>query len=378
MATTATEYWYYKKTELLSQLPELVNDYYIMPLEIKQSVRTQVEYCRDWLLFFNFIAGKYPQFNKPVTEFTLDDLKQISADHFQQFAYYIRQYKKYDDKLQKNILIKNSKAAQLRKLSSVRALFRRLYSQHLLPADPTATIDLPSVGHKEVEGRYLTIDEAAVYMEAVENGTVSVHNDQTGNIEHRSLGKKALEYHKQGGKERDCAMIALFLGTGIRVSELCSLDIDDFDMAKHSFRVIPKGAEDTNAYRYLDYSEEVAEYLSNYLPVREHFLQQSKAAKTNAAKTEETAFFLSRQGKRLTTRQAENIVTKYAKLVAPNKKITPHSLRRSFGMSMYETTQDLYLTSELLGHKDIKTTRDNYTTVTRDRRRDAIKHHRIK
>ena len=86
---------------------------------------------------------------------------------------------------------------------------------------------------------------------------------------------------------------------------------------------------------------------------------------------DEPAFFLSLQKKRINVRSVENLVKKYAKLVSPLKKITPHKLRSTYGTSLYRETHDIYVVAEVLGHKDINTTKKHYAALSDDIKRDA-------
>lgn len=92
-----------------------------------------------------------------------------------------------------------------------------------------------------------------------------------------------------------------------------------------------------------------------------------------AAPGHEDALFLSLQKTRLTVRAVENLVEKYAKIAVPLKKISPHKLRSTYGTNLYRETGDIYLVADVLGHKDVNTTRKHYAAVSEDRRRLAAK-----
>jgi integrase/recombinase XerC len=85
----------------------------------------------------------------------------------------------------------------------------------------------------------------------------------------------------------------------------------------------------------------------------------------------ENALFLSTQRKRMGVQAIENMVKKYAREVTPNKKITPHKLRSTYGTSLYKETGDIYLVADVLGHKDVNTTKKHYAAIDEDRRRQA-------
>ena len=85
----------------------------------------------------------------------------------------------------------------------------------------------------------------------------------------------------------------------------------------------------------------------------------------------ENALFLSTQRKRMGVQAIENMVKKYARAITTTKKITPHKLRSTYGTSLYRETGDIYLVAEVLGHKDVNTTRKHYAAMGEDRRRQA-------
>ena len=85
-------------------------------------------------------------------------------------------------------------------------------------------------------------------------------------------------------------------------------------------------------------------------------------------------FFVSLQKKRISTRAVQNIVKKYAQIAVPLKNITPHKLRSTYGTNLYRETGDIYLVADVLGHKDVNTTRKHYAQIEDDRRRMAAKY----
>ena len=110
------------------------------------------------------------------------------------------------------------------------------------------------------------------------------------------------------------------------------------------------------------FGEEVREALLKYLLQREPM---------EPLAGHENALFLSLQKKRITVRAVENLVKKYASVATPLKKISPHKLRSTYGTMLYQETGDIYLVADILGHKDVNTTRKHYAAIERDRRRLA-------
>ena len=172
------------------------------------------------------------------------------------------------------------------------------------------------------------------------------------------LTRQELRYHDKT-KVRDEALLILFLGTGIRVSELVGLDLQDINFRENAIKVHRKGDYDAIVY----FGDEVALALKSYLEERKLIIPKSGS---------ENAFFLSLQKSRITVRAVEKLVKKYASRVTSLKKITPHKLRSTYGTNLYKASGDIYLVADVLGHKDVNTTRKHYAAMDEDRRRSAV------
>ena len=165
---------------------------------------------------------------------------------------------------------------------------------------------------------------------------------------------------------RDVAIITLFLGTGIRISELVGLNIDDFNFEENSFRVVRKGGSESILY----FTDEIATTLKDYCAWQQEQIDSHTPFGEKIANQQ--AMFYSMQGKRISVRAVENLVKKYSKYIT-EKKITPHKLRSTFGTELYRNTQDIYVVATVLGHKDINTTRRHYAATSDDLKRKAAK-----
>ena len=111
------------------------------------------------------------------------------------------------------------------------------------------------------------------------------------------------------------------------------------------------------------FGDEVADALLRYMEMdREHAV---------TLPGNENALFLSTQHKRMGVQSVENMVKKYARQIAPNKKITPPKLRSTYGTALYRETGDIYLVADVLGHNDVNTTKKHYAAIDEDRRRKA-------
>ena len=147
------------------------------------------------------------------------------------------------------------------------------------------------------------------------------------------------------------------LGTGIRVSECVGLNYDDVDFEIDGINITRKGGNQEIVY----FGEEVETALRNYMRER---------LETISPKIE-PALFLSMQQKRINVRTVQLLVKKYASITTPLKKITPHKLRSTYGTSLYKETNDIYIVADVLGHKDVNTTKRHYAAISDDIRRNA-------
>lgn len=144
-------------------------------------------------------------------------------------------------------------------------------------------------------------------------------------------------------KERNLALFVILLTTGMRISEVLSINIEDFNQNNHSIKIRRKGDKEQNIFL----SDEALQILDDYLKIR-----KSKNYDNN------NALFLSKKGNRLSVGQAESIIRNYAKKIG--LKATPHTLRHTFGNLFYEKNNDIYLVSQAMGHADVKVTTQYY------------------
>ena len=201
---------------------------------------------------------------------------------------------------------------------------------------------------KQHEKEIIRLDpnEVAELLDQVEAGT--------------NLTKKQLGYHSKT-VVRDSALLTLLLGTGIRVSECVGLDLKDIDWDNDRIKVRRKGGYEDVVY----FGPEVREALLAYHNERKTIIP---------LEGHEEAFFLSLQNRRITVRAVENLVKKYAdNATGGMKKITPHKLRSTFGTNLYQETGDIYLVADVLGHKDVNTTRKHYAAMKDENKRRAAK-----
>ena len=324
-----------QRTEnVLDGLPSFCGDFFV-GIENNTSPLTRLNYANDLRIFFDFLSKKV--LKKTILNITLADLEKVTSIDIEKFLSYLSNYSHGGKTLSCN------ERAKQRKLSSVRALYKYFFDKNKLIANTAAKVKTPKIHDKEIIR--LDVDEVAALISTVESAD--------------GLSKRQKAYH-ENTKIRDIAMITLFLGTGIRISELVGLNVDDIFFDSDSFVVTRKGGNRTILY----FTEEVREALLNWLDYRNNIKYLDK---------NEKALFLSIRNKRISVRNVEILVEKYAKVVTPLKKITPHKLRSTFGTNLYRETGDIYVVADFLGHSDVNTTKKHYAAMSEDIRRNAIK-----
>lgn len=324
---------------ILKDVPYYVEDF-IIGVENKTSALTRLNYVYDLRVFFDFLSKKVFR-NKKITDIDFNDLKLLEASDFEYFLNYLNHY---------NVNGKNERCTETgkaRKLSTLRAFYKYFFNKNMLPANTPTKVSMPKIHDKEI----IRLDS---------NEKVNEISEMLYTVESGDGLTKKQKYFHDATKIRDLAIVTLFLGTGIRISELVGLNTDDIDFNTNSFVVTRKGGNRSVLY----FNEQVADALKSY------YFWRSDNKKIPAS---EKAFFVSLQNRRISTRCVQELVKKYAKLASPLKHITPHKLRSTFGTNLYRQTGDIYLVADCLGHKDVNTTRKHYAAIDDDLRKKAAK-----
>ena len=321
---------------MIKELPPFCADFF-RGIEPRTSSRTRIAYAYDLKIFFDFLHKENPVIARlDIKEITLSHLDQLLVSDLEEYMEYLKY--RFNDKNQEVV---NKERGIMRKISSLKSFYNYYYRRELIKNNPAALVQLPKLHEKEIIR--LDIDEVARLLDEVENG--------------ESLTEKQKQFHDKT-KVRDLAMLTLLLGTGIRVSECVGLDLDDIDFNNGGIRIHRKGGKEVTIYFGIEVEDALKDYLEERMemePVEGH----------------DDALFLSLQMKRMSVRSVEKLVKKYAKLVNPLKKITPHKLRSTYGTSLYQETGDIYLVADVLGHSDVNTTRRHYAAMEDSRRRSA-------
>ena len=303
---------------------------------------TRLGYLRDIRVFCDYLTRKKFK-TKQMCELTISDLAQVTPTDVEAFIDYLSSYtiggKKYACK----------EHAKERKVSSLRSLFKYFYKKEKLDSDVMTKVDSPKIHLKPIVR--LDVNEVVEILDEAENGD-------------NLLGRQKTFHDKTA--IRDEAMLSLFLGTGIRISECVGLNRNDINFSDNSFVVTRKGGNTSVLY----FSDEVAQALGNYLK----WLDDQVSEQTPFGKRvyDRDALFISNKGGRITPRAVEMMVKKYAKVATPFKKITPHKLRSTYGTNLYHETHDIFVVADVLGHKDVNTTRKHYAAMSDEIRRDVV------
>jgi len=338
-----------KLREILSTLPSFCRMYF-RGMNDTISSRTKIAYAYDLRLFFDYIMNSKKLHEKyTMPDLPMHILDQITRDDIEDYLEHLSLYKKYLPQTEgdsEDIQVKevmNDERGKNRKLASLRSFYNFYFTNELIDTNPAALVKMPKLHDKEIIR--LDPNEVAILLDQVEDGT--------------KLTQKQLQYHEKT-KIRDVALLTLLLGTGIRVSECVGLDLSDVDFDNMGIKVRRKGGYEDIVY----FGEEVNDALISYIDQRKHVIPLTG---------HENALFLSMQNRRITVRSVENLVKKYSQLVNSLKKITPHKLRSTYGTTLYQETGDIYLVADVLGHKDVNTTRKHYAAMKDAHKRKAAK-----
>ncbi|MDF2512792.1 MAG: hypothetical protein K0S04_2658 [Herbinix sp.] len=326
-----------KLRKLLESLPRFCKDFF-RGIEPITSSRTRIAYAYDLGIFFEFLKKSNPILkNTEIIDIKVDILDQIQAIDIEEYLDYLSYYR---SEVKERLNTENGKK---RKLVSLRSFYSYYFKKEMIQTNPAALINVPKLHEKAIVR--LDVDEVVRLLDEVEHA--------------QNMTKTQKKFHEKT-RIRDLALITLLLGTGIRVSECVGLDLNDIDFENNGIKIRRKGGYEVIIY----FGEEVEEAL------REYLIERNKIVPCEG---HSNALFLSMQQKRINVRSVENLVKKYASTVTKLKTITPHKLRSTYGTTLYRETGDIYLVADVLGHKDVNTTKKHYAAIEDSRRRSAAK-----
>jgi len=223
---------------------------------------------------------------------------------------------------------KNTKTTIARKIASLNSFFKFLIKEGLVTYNPAQTVSAPKP--EKVIPTFLSVDEIFSLIEQPDK--------------EKDLGR------------RDRAILELMYSSGLRVSEVVNLNLEDLDPNREFIKVKGKG----NKERLLPVGTKAREALQDYLSIRKNLAEKKGIEKSSQA------LFLNYRGGRLTTRSIARIIDKYAHQSSFFRPVHPHAIRHTFATHMLDAGADLRSIQELLGHSSLSTTQ-KYTHVSIDR-----------
>jgi|688.fasta_scaffold162183_1 integrase/recombinase XerD len=279
--------------EYKQDCPQLVKDFLNYQFTIKGSSQgTIVNYYSDLMIFIKYFSKNKAE------NFNINDLKRITLDDLYNFMFFLAN----DNKCKA--------PTRARKTSSIKSFYKYLHIKvKLLDENVVIGLELPKLD--KLQPKYLSVEES-------EHLLTSVYGTYL---------------------ERDYCIINLFLNCGMRLSELCGIDIPD--IRDNKLTIFGKGSKE----RIIVLNNSCLDSIQRYLPVREKSI------------INKDALFISRMKNRISTSMVEKLVKKYLKLAGLDvKRYSVHKLRHSCGTMLYQATQDIKGIQELLGHSSILST----------------------
>jgi len=320
-----------------------------------------LEYIRDYETFFSWLMAEGLTVADQMSAIPLEDLERLHMDSVDNFRMHLSM--KRDNA--------NTKTTISRKLSSLRSLFHYLSQiaedeqfYPLLKRNVMAKVSIkrthkPKDTAAKLEGKLLQEEEISEFINYIKE-----------NYAHDVAANKQATYAHELNRIRDCCIVSLILNSGLRVSELVNLNMDDLDFKKKLVYVFRKGKNDDTFKTPVYFRSDAISDLEQYLNQRE---TRYKAPK------KEKALFLAiangkKEGSRMTKRAIQEMVMKYAKRFG-KPYLSVHKLRHSFATDYY-LSNDLYKTQEQLGHASPETTQI-YAHLTDKTMAEAIDRRKI-
>lgn len=298
----------------LSKLPNVFSDFYYYMSN--KSYLTKYNYIEHVYDFMKFITNEENN-NKFYEKVTTIDISR-----------YMTSIRTYDDG---NGIKRKSDSSMAARWSSLNAFYSFLYNNNMIKENIMLKIERPKI-KDEKKKPALTSRE----------------------IKHMKQQIDKNPYHKN--INRDKLIFSLGVSTGLRVSAISQLNIEDVDLENKRIQVIEKG----DRYRVIEFGDNLKELFQEYLKDRKKYFGE----------IDSNAMFLSQKKSRITNNAIRNLLAKYANGVT-DKHVSAHTLRRTSANHLYNKTGDIYLVGNHLGHADISTTK-RYISVDEEKQKNKV------
>ena len=326
--------------EIVNLMPRYVRDYFVAKDE-KFQPKTKLAYAGDLQIFFTYLIDSgIDNFNyTAISDIPLEAFDTLSPQDISDFLFYLSDYEF------NNHRCSNSPSGKKRKLATIKSFYRYFCSVGKLKNNVPSVIESPKLRNKEII--VLSHSDRDKICKNIESGS--------------SKTKKSMESHEKI-KYRDMAILTMFLGTGLRVSELVGINIEDVDWDKQRILITRKGGKT----EFIVFGNKVSSTLLDYIDFERNLLLRLSPEEC-ASGEKSGPLFVSLKGDRISARRIEQIIKEYARFVLPpGLKITPHTLRKTFGTELYLKYQDIYLVQNALGHSSPNTTAQYYARFNPD------------
>ncbi len=330
--------------DLLSVLPEFCESYERF-LRSKNVIKTRMEYLQDIYTFFRYLSQKNPLVKNIRTDISPQMLEKLNGYDFDDYNIWLADYSLND----KNDSIHNSNVTIRRKYAGIKSLFHFLYIREVINNNPTEKALMPTVRQKKRRDiRVLEDTEYERFLSTIDKCLIEAKEYAQ---QPDASAKDKLRPHLI---LRDKAIIYLFLGTGLRVSELCAIDCSNISFDLGYINVIRKEDSDDDSTTDKVYmNEKVKELLLSYL--------QTSRDEIKPNSNNYDALFLSSKHCRITPRAVELMVKEYAdRALGTGNGITPHKLRATFGTRYQREFGDITATQTVMNHADVSVTAKYY------------------
>ena len=304
-----------KIQEKLRTAPWYLNDYY--ESLVKKSYTTKQVYINNVLLFLDYVENNL---NCNIKD--IDVFERIKPSFINRYM---------------NSLSDVTETTKASRMYAIKNFFRFLLNDEYIVSSPFDKVEMPKDDQQRTV-TFLTEEEIEIVKSNILNG----------------VGSEFAKKNQEKWKSRDYAIVMMALSLGLRITSLTEIDLDDIDFESRTIQIVVKG----NEHRTIFFSEKLKLIIEEWLKDREKLILFNN---TNA-------LFISRERERISPMTIRDMLKKYTYNI--DKKITPHKLRSTCATSVYNHTGDIYLTADVLGHKNIANTR-KYTNVSENRKRQA-------